>query len=76
MNPFLKPPPLPPGSTGERHFPTAAAAKESAANRGVSSYAVLQYGQEFAWISPVSAFTARGFAALSAGIHVIEIGQK
>lgn len=76
MNPFQKLPPLPAGSIGERHFATAAAAKESAVNRGVSSYAILQAKSEFAWIAPIGAFVARAAAALQAGIIVVELGQR
>lgn len=76
MNPFLKRDPLPPGTCGERHFASAVAAKESAINRGVASYAVLRAGQEYAWISPIEAFTARAAPALLAGIVLVDWSRK
>ena len=76
MNPFSRAAPLPPGTVGERYFKSADAAKESLLARGVDSYAILEYRGEFAWIAPARAFASRALQALTAGISVVELGQR
>ncbi len=75
MNPFIKLPPLPEGSTGGRGFKTQVDARMAALNSGAKTFAVMECRGEYAWISPISAFTARAFPAMTSGIKLIETGQ-
>lgn len=73
FNPFDRRAPLPSGACGQRGFQSATDAKENALNRSTSSFAVVQAGDEYAWISPAKAFAARALPAMAAGIALVEI---
>ena len=74
MNPFSQ---TPDGVAGLRGFQSAASAKASAqAQPEVKSFAILQWKQEFAWVSPAEVAMARMGPALMAGINIVEIVQR
>jgi hypothetical protein len=72
MNPFIRLPALPTGSRGKRGYRSAADAKASAENHGVHNYAILLARQEYAWLSPVEAFTVRAIPAVASGVQLVE----
>ena len=77
MNPFIRLTPLPLGACGARGFQNAQDARDNALNTvKVSSFVVLQSGQEFAWVAPEQTYTARALACLAAGVQAIEIVQR
>jgi hypothetical protein len=61
---------------GQRHFRTAALAKAAAIDAKAVSWAVIKHPRqpEFAWVAPVEFFMTRSFAAINAGIQVVEMG--
>ena len=77
MNPFAhQTTPPPAGACGERGFSTAADAKTSAQARSLTSYVIMHWRTEFAWISPVEVFLSRVMPAIAAGIRAVEIKTK
>lgn len=76
MNPFQQKIPMPAGACGERGFKDAAAAKTDATTHGVATFAILQSGQEFAWVSPIEAVTSRILAIVAAGVKLVELCRK
>lgn len=61
---------------GQRGFTTAEQAKDAAKAAGAASFVVIAHPRcpEFAWVGPATFFMTRSFAAISAGIRVVEMG--
>lgn len=73
MNPFQQ---APPNSAGQRGYTSAAAAKAAAQVQSPADFAVLQAGQEFAWVSPLDLVLARMPQAMMRGIRLVEMVQR
>lgn len=74
MNPFGPPPA---GAAGQRGFDSAQKAKGAALGQPTTStYAVLQFRNEFAWVAPVDVVHARIAPMMMSGIQVVEFGRK
>ena len=71
---------------GQRGFPTAAEAKSAAVNAKAASFVVISQqhragfnqagATEFAWVGPVEFFMSHSFAAIGAGIVIVEMGSQ
>jgi hypothetical protein len=73
MNPFSQ---APANSAGRRGYTSAAAAKAVALTQAPANFAVLQAGQEFAWVSPLELVLARLPHAMMRGITLVEMCQR
>ena len=62
---------------GQRGFTTAEQAKDAAKAAKAESFAIIQHPRqpEFAWVGPVEFFMTRSFAAINAGIRIVEMGS-
>jgi hypothetical protein len=73
VNPFQKLAALPSGTRGGRGYQTIVAAREAAVNQGAKTFAIIEARGEYAWITPIMAFTVRALPALAAGIRLVEV---